>query len=102
MDTKYVIDVFFQILNKLNHEIGCWNELWLKVHNYLCVAFLLVILFVVVLKRNLFQPKVFLISRRSSGWSSTDRNLSLQRAENPSVNHIPVLKVHNSVNINLS
>ena len=54
MDTKYVMDVFFQILNKLNHEIGCWNELWLKVHNYLCVAFLLVIFFVVVLKRNLF------------------------------------------------
>lgn len=25
MDTKYVMDVFFQILSKLNHEIGCWN-----------------------------------------------------------------------------
>lgn len=27
MDTKYVMDVFFQILNKLNHEMSCgWKS----------------------------------------------------------------------------
>lgn len=43
MDPKYATDVFFQILSKWNDERECWNELWLKIHKYLCVAFLLLI-----------------------------------------------------------